>query len=166
MLNVFNKITFLQNINSPKSITRDITINASREMVYNFLFKPDNLVKVWPSLIAVTNERLLPSGLYEFNYLYRMGGVSLHGTGRHIDAAQKSWLTTQITGSIDCTFTWTLRNVGKNTRLFLTLEYTIPNIVLKWLAEGSIWTMNEKEADVVMNNIKELLDGKPSQSKG
>ena len=55
--------------------------------------------------------------------------------------------------------------MDKNTRLFLTLEYAIPNAVLKWLAEGSIWAMNEREADVVMNNIKELLDEKPSQSK-
>ncbi|HXY74341.1 MAG TPA: SRPBCC family protein [Dehalococcoidales bacterium] len=165
MVRVFNNITFLKNISPSKSITREITINASRETVYDFLFKPDNLVKVWPSLLDVSNERLLPSGLYEFNYQYRMGGISLRGTGRHIDAARNSWLTTQITGSADCKFTWTLRNLDKNTRLFLTLEYAIPNAVLKWLAEGSIWAMNEREADVVMNNIKELLDEKPSQSK-
>jgi uncharacterized protein YndB with AHSA1/START domain len=135
-------------------INREITIQAPVGTVFGFIAKPSNLQRVWPSLVEISNEESLPDGGYSFNWRYDMGGVSLVGSGQHADIATNQWIVAKMNGSIDCTMTWAFRNLGRATKLFMTIDYQIPIPVLGWLAGKTILKMNEQEADTMLSNIQ------------
>ena len=56
---------------------KEIMIKAPLEKIFNFVLKPSNLLQIWPSLIDVKNERLLPNGGYSAKWMYKMGGIHL-----------------------------------------------------------------------------------------
>jgi negative regulator of sigma E activity len=46
------------------SIDKEIMIKAPVEKIFNFVIKSSNLVQLWPSLLEVNNEKLLPNDGY------------------------------------------------------------------------------------------------------
>ena len=141
------------------AINRQITINTTLERVFNFLLRPSNLPQVWSSLVRIERELPLTNGGYNFDWEYNMGGIFLSGSGKYANIVPNSWIVVKTKGAIDCTITWTLRNGGRSTRLFLTIDYRIPIPVLCWIAEKTIIKMNESEADLLMANIQKKLEG-------
>lgn len=140
------------------TIIEEITVNSYVGTVFDFLLKPGNLLRVWPSLVNIKSENAIPSGGYSFYWQYRMGGILLSGTGKHTDVALNNWIVVETTGAIFCKITFALRSEGNHTKLFMTVDYKIPIPVLGWLAENTIVKMNEDEVDMILVNIKHLLE--------
>ena len=55
-------------------VDKEIFINAPVDKIYDFVIKPSNLLQIWPSLMQVKNEQLLPHGGYSAKWVYKMGG--------------------------------------------------------------------------------------------
>jgi hypothetical protein len=55
-------------------VDKEIFINAPVDKIYDFVIKPSNLLQIWPSLMQVKNEQLLPNGGYSAKWVYKMGG--------------------------------------------------------------------------------------------
>ena len=76
-------------------INKEITINAPLKKIFSYLSNPSNLLQIWPSLMQVKNEQLLPNSGYSFEWVYKMSGVYLEGTGECTDIVPNQWLATK-----------------------------------------------------------------------
>jgi ligand-binding SRPBCC domain-containing protein len=131
------------------SFTKEVIINAPLESVYTFVSKPYNLPQIWPSLIEITNEKLLSNGGYSFHWKYKMAGMHFKGTGECIDIVPNLWFTSKTQCPIDSTHTWTFRSRENKTRVILTVDYRMPAQILNRLTEITLTDKNEKEAELI-----------------
>jgi hypothetical protein len=141
------------------SIDKQIMINASPDKIYNFVIKPSNLTKFWPSLIEIKKEKILPNGGYSAQWKYRMSGIYLSGAAQCIDVLLNNWFTVKITGAADCAMTWTFRskeNMG--TKTTLTIDYHVSLPLVNRVAEHIFVKMNDHEAELVLANLQVLME--------
>lgn len=136
------------------TIDKEIMINAPLEKIFEYVSKPSNLLQIWPSLIQIKNEQLLPNGGYSFQWVYKMSGMHLEGTGEYTGIVPNQWLTAKTRGAINSTITWTFRSKENQTRVTLTIEYRAPLPLLGRLAEKIVVKMNEQEADLILANLQ------------
>jgi uncharacterized membrane protein len=68
-------------------------------------------------------------------------------------------------GGIESTFTWNFRPMGDATEVKLTVEYTIPVPLVGKMAEGFIVKANEHEADILLANLKDVLEIQPEPAR-
>jgi uncharacterized protein YndB with AHSA1/START domain len=140
-------------------IDKEIIINAPLEKIFDYVSKPSNLPQIWPSLVEIKNEQLLPNGGYSAEWLYKMGGIFLEGTGKYNGIVPNQWFTIETKGAVDSTLMWTFWPCGEQTRVTLTIDYRVPIPVLGHLAEMIIIKMNENQADLILANLRVIMEG-------
>ena len=133
---------------------KEIEIEAPVEDVFNYVKEPGNLMQIWPGFIEMKQEKTFPNGGYTFRWKYKMAGFHFTGKGECFDIAPNLWLRSRTTGAIESTATWTFRSTGSKTRVTLTVEYRIPMPLLNRLVESKIVKMNEKEAELILTNLR------------
>jgi hypothetical protein len=141
------------------SIDKELMIKAPPEKIYNFVIKSSNLTKLWPSLVEITNEKLLPNGGYCASFKYKMAGIYLKGKSECIEVVPNKWFSVKINGAVNCTITWTFRTKDNiQTKVTITIDYHVSLPVINRLAENIIFKMNERESEVVLDNLREILE--------
>ena len=140
------------------TINKDIIIQAPPEKIFNFVIKPSNLPLIWPSLIEIKNEQLLPNGRYSAKWLYKMGGVHFQGASEVIDVIPNCWFTSKTWGAIDSTISWTFRAKDNLTRVTVTTDYHVSLRGLNRLADKVIEKINEQEANLILTNLQAKLE--------
>ncbi|MGP8079637.1 MAG: SRPBCC family protein [Dehalococcoidales bacterium] len=141
------------------AIDKELVIKAPPEKIYDFVIKSSNLTRLWPSLMEIKNEKLLPNGGYCTNWKYKMAGVCLKGKAECIEVVPNKWFSVKIGGAVDCTMTWTFRtNDNIHTKVTITLDYRVSLPIFNRLAENIIIKMNERESEVVLDNLREILE--------
>lgn len=111
-------------------------------------------MRIWPSLVEVKNEKLLPNGGYSFAWVNKMLGIHFKGTGEYVDISPNNWFSLKTVGAIETTITWTFRSKDNETRVTFTVDYRIPAPPLGRLAKIIIMKSNEKEAEVIFDNLR------------
>lgn len=139
-------------------IERNILINAPVEKVFAYHSDPRNSPEYWPSFIEVKDIETLPNGGKKYNWIYKMAGIRLNGSTTTTEFEENKLLAVKSEGGVESKFSYTYQTEGDGTRFSLVVEYTVPVPVLGKLAESFILKMNEREADTVMANIKDLLE--------
>lgn len=139
-------------------IDKEIIIDAPLGKIFDYLSKPSNLPQIWPSLVEIKNEQLLPNGGYSAEWLYKMGWIFLEGTGKYTDIVPKQWFTIETKGAVDSTIMFTFWPLGKQTRVTLTIDYRVPTPVLGRLAEMVIVKMNENQTDLILANLRIIME--------
>ncbi|NIS79292.1 MAG: hypothetical protein GTO14_03520 [Anaerolineales bacterium] len=139
-------------------IDRTVTINAPVEKVFQFIEEPTNFPEVWPSMVAVKDVEPLPTGGRRFSWVYKMAGLSLEGASETTEYVENQRLVSETKGGIQSKFVWSFAPEGEGTKLHVDIEYTVPVPVLGKLAEGVIVKMNEREAGILLANIKDRLE--------
>jgi uncharacterized protein YndB with AHSA1/START domain len=140
------------------AIDKNVIISATPEKIFNFVIKPSNLLQIWPSLMQIKYEQVLPNGGYSAHWVYKMGGIYFKGTGAVIDIVMNQWFTFQTRGAIHSKITWTFRVKDDQTRVTFTIEYGIPFKVLNWLTEAMIGKMNDLEAGLLLANLQVKME--------
>ena len=140
------------------TIYKEITINAPPQKIFSYLTKPSNLPQIWPSVVEIKNEQLLPNGGYSAEWVYKMAGRHLEGTGEYIDIAPNQYFTIKTKGAVNSTITCTFRSMDSQTRVTLTIDYRVPSALLGWLAGRIIVKMNEQEAQLILANLRAILE--------
>jgi ribosome-associated toxin RatA of RatAB toxin-antitoxin module len=139
-------------------IDKDIMINASQEKIFDFVSNPGNLPRIWPSLVEITNQTLLPNGGFSFQWVYKMGGMRLKGTGAYTEYEADKWFTARTTGALESIITWTFRQTDINTtRVTFSIDYKVPLVLLRWLTGDFVVKMNEQEANTILDNLKSIF---------
>ena len=141
------------------AIDKEIMIKAPLEKIFNFVIKSSNLIPLWPSLIEVENEKLLPNGGYSAKWVYKMAGMYFKGKSECTDVVPHRWFSVKIEGTVDCTMTWTFRTKDNIvTKVTITLDYQVHLPLLNRLAENIIVKTNERESELVLGNLREFLE--------
>ncbi|OGN89014.1 MAG: hypothetical protein A2Z74_05905 [Chloroflexi bacterium RBG_13_46_9] len=146
-------------------INREVIIDASLERIFVYLSKPGNLPDIWPSLILIKNERLLPNGGYSFQWEYKMFGMHFKGTGEYTHIVPNQWFTVTIKGNLESVITWTFRPNDGQTRVTFTIEYQTPLPILNRIGKMIIENMNEREADLILANLQAIFTGNQSKNR-
>ena len=141
------------------SIDKEIMIKAPVEKIFNFVIKSSNLVQLWPSLLEVNNEKLLPNDGYSARWVYKMAGIIFKGKSQCTDVAPYRWISVKCEGTVDSTMTWTFRTKDSiSTKVTITLDYQVHLPLLNRLAENTIIKMNDRESELVLGNLREFLE--------
>jgi uncharacterized membrane protein len=139
-------------------INKEIIINIPPQKIFNYLSNPTNLPQIWPSLMIIKNEKLLPNGGYSADWVYKMVGIRLEGIGEYTDIAPNQWLTIKTKGDLESTITCTFRSIDNQTRVTLTINYKVPPTILSWLTGKIIVKINEREAELALENLRAILE--------
>ena len=139
-------------------VDNEVIINAPVEKIYNYIAQPSNLQQIWPSLVEIKNQKLLPNGGYRYKWTYKMSGIHLTGEGECIDLIPNMALTSKNTGAIESTVRFTFLSKGIQTKVTLSIEYQIPSTLLRRVAEIIILKMNDKEAELILDNLRIIFE--------
>ena len=139
-------------------VDKEIVIGAPLEEIFRFVSIPGNLPQIWPSLVEIKDEKLLPNGGYRFRWGYLLFGIKLSGKGEYIDIAPYLWLSARTYGALESLNTWTFRTKGSQTRVTVTIDYEIPSLLSNRLTENTIIKANDKEAETILINLRARYD--------
>ncbi len=139
-------------------VEKTITINAPVEKVFAFMEDPANLPAIWPSMVEVKNIKPEPAGGYNYDWIYKMGGMHIEGSSKTAEYEQNKRLVDKSSKGIESEFTWIYQPEGGGTKLTVEVAYKVPVPVLGKLAESLIVKMNEREADTLLHNLKSIME--------
>jgi uncharacterized protein YndB with AHSA1/START domain len=140
------------------TITKEITIKAPPKEVYGFFEDPTHLPEIWPSMIEVTNVEILKEGGYRYHWMYKMAGKKFTGTTVTKQFIPFEHIVDKVEGEIPGTFDWKFFPVTEGTKVQLTVDYTLPKPLLGKFAEPFLVKLNEREAGLVLTNLKDRIE--------
>lgn len=139
-------------------LRKSIEIHAPVREVFAFLTAPEQLPKIWPSMIDVNNIVYRPEGGARFVWTYKMAGVRFNGESETLEfVPNRLWVTRSETG-IPSTFRWTFAERDFGCEVTVECDYEIPGLILGKLAKPLIRRLNEHEAEIVLRNLKEEME--------
>ena len=141
------------------TINKALVIKAPPDKIFDFVIKSSNLIRLWPSLLEITNEKSLPNGGYCADYKYKMAGITLKGKSECIEVVPCKMFSVRIDGAVDCTMTWTIQPQDNlQTKVNITMDYQAHLPPFNCLAENIVAKMNERESEVILDNLREILE--------
>jgi uncharacterized membrane protein len=135
-----------------------ITIDAPVEKIFAFVEDPHNLLEIWPSLVEVRNVKPNPKGGYDYGWVYKMAGTKFEGASQVVEYLRNQRITTRSSKGIENQLDWIFEAADGKTRFIADVEYTVPVPLLGKLAEAIIVKQNERETDIVCNNLKNRME--------
>jgi uncharacterized membrane protein len=146
-------------------IRKTIELKASPQRVYDYLTQPANLPSIWPSLMDVSNIMREADGSHEFDWIYKMAGVHFKGHAKTEEVQPGKLIRARTQGGIPATYLWTFEGLdGSGTKLMMEVEYSIPAPVLGKLAEVLVAKTNEREHELLLLNLKEVMESTAAAS--
>lgn len=139
-------------------IKKSIRIDAPVSRVFDFASNPENMPAFWPSMVEVTDVKRGADGGYAFDWVYKMAGVRFRGHSDPLAHEKDSLVVTRSKKGIPSTFRWHFQAEKGGTLLNLEVDYELPGKLLDKLAEPIVKRINEREADTVLANIKEMVE--------
>jgi uncharacterized membrane protein len=140
-------------------VHKKVTIHAPVDKVFAYMTDPRNLPEIWPSMIEVKNIRASTHGGYNFEWLYKMGGVRFEGASDTIEFVDNKRQVTKSTKGIESKFTWDYDEPVKDeTQLTVEIEYRVPILLIGKFAEAFLAKQNEQEADILLGNLKNIME--------
>jgi len=92
--------------------------------------------------------------------MYKMFGIYLKGKGECVDIVPNLRLASMNTGSINSLITWTFRSNNLKTTITLTADYQVPSPILDRFSENILIKMGEKEAELILDNLRIIFEGR------
>lgn len=141
-------------------ITRSIKINAPLSKVFDYVTNPENWTRYVTSLVDVRNvSDEVPSAGTTFEWTYRMLGINNDGTGKIGEFEKDKKFTMEMEGSFPIKETFNFQGDATSTELNFEIHYDVPGKVLGVIADKLIIErLNVKEADVVLNKVKDICE--------
>jgi uncharacterized protein YndB with AHSA1/START domain len=139
-------------------VKKDIVINAPPAKIFGFIGQPTNLPEFWPSLLEVRDVEQLPDGRYRYNWTYKMAGMRFEGDTEFAETVPNQRIVSENGGGIKSTIAWIVQPEGAGTRVTFDAEYTVPIPLLGKLAEAIIVRQNDREAEVLLKNLKDRME--------
>ena len=139
-------------------VEKTITINTPVEKVFGYINEPTNLPEIWPSMVEVKDVQRLPNGGNSFGWVYKMAGMRFEGTSEDTEIVANQRTVSNSKGGIESTITWTFQAEAGETKLTFEAEYTVPIPLLGKLAESFIVKQNEREAELILTNLKAKME--------
>jgi len=87
-----------------------------------------------------------------------MAGIRLNGETERTEDIPNKRIVDKSKGAIQSTWTYSLEPHGDMTHLDLDVDYTIPIPVVGKVAEKFVLRLNEREAEMDAQNLKDRLE--------
>ena len=140
-------------------IEKSITITAPVKKVFGYIADPELTPEWLPGMIETKDIVKTKEGVGStHNWTYKMSGMTFEGKNVTDEFVQDKKIVIRSEGSIKTLWNWDFETVDNDTKLNLSLEYTIPMPVLGKLAEAIVLKQNEREANLAMANIKAKME--------
>lgn len=139
-------------------VQKKVTIHAPIHKVFSYMADPRNLPEIWPSMVEVKNVEPGIYGGYNFEWVYKMGGMRFDGASDTIEFVDNKHLVTKSTKGIESRFTWDYETIKDETQLSLEIEYTVPVLLIGKFAEALLAKQNDHEADLLLENLKNKME--------
>ena len=139
-------------------VKKQIHINTPVDKVFSFAIEPDNLIEIWPSLMKVDNIERSPTKGNNWDWEYKMAGMSFKGHSKTTEFVPNERVVTENKEGIPSTFIWKYRAEDGGTMVDMTVEYSVPVPVLGKLAEKVVVKMNDNELDTLLANLKAAME--------
>jgi uncharacterized membrane protein len=144
------------------TIRKSIAIRAPVDQVFDYVGDPRNLPEIWPSLVEVRNVEPHPDGS-SFDWDYKLLGMRIHGHSDPVELVRNARQVTRSVTGIPNTFRWIYGCRGDETEVTLEVDYEVP--VLGRLASGIVGRVNEREAQIMLANLKRRMEGPASPTR-
>lgn len=138
-------------------VKRSILVNAPVEKVYSYLVDYKNQPDWIPSSVEVW-DATEPGVGQSFKWKYKMAGILIEGVSTVTELVPNKRMKFQTKGAVASDWVLAVAVKDEGTEVELNIEYTIPVPVLGKVAEKIILKRNEREADLAMENIKEIVE--------
>jgi anaerobic magnesium-protoporphyrin IX monomethyl ester cyclase len=140
-------------------VSRSVVVNAPLRDVFGYVSSPEN----WPSFISGlqeisgVDERPLSPGT-KFNWVYRIKGINLRGTGRVEECESESRLSLRMHSLMP--LRKTIRFSGDESHTVLSIEVGLnsPGKVMSFLFKMISGTINIMETDVILSRLKTICE--------
>lgn len=136
---------------------RSITIYQPIESVFDYIADPLHFVAIWPGLAEIKHVQSLPTGGYQFDYVYYLAGMRFEGMGEFVEFVPKSRIVCKLTGGIEGTLTFKFEPAILATTVFFTVAYTVPTALLTKLPEVAFTELSVHEIDCLLANLKTVI---------
>lgn len=147
------------------TIRRTMTVDTFVERVYEHLSRPENLVEVWPGLIAVWNVQPLPLGGHAYEWIYKMAGTRVRGRSQTREIARNDHVVVQSDEGIPSTFRWSFAPDCGRARVSLEVEYAVPALVLGKVTRGYVEQETDLQLGIMLHNMKARLELAPRPTR-
>jgi uncharacterized protein YndB with AHSA1/START domain len=139
-------------------IEKSVLIEAPVARVFEYMTDPTNLLEIWPSMVSVANAEVKADGAHEFDWTYKMAGLHFHGRARTLDVERNRRRVVRNDAGIPSTFTWGFEQREHGTEVTLLVDYELPIPLLGRLAAPFLRRVNEREAETMLENLKERME--------
>jgi uncharacterized membrane protein len=147
-------------------IEKKILIEVEAARVFDHLGDPRNLLEIWPSLMEVTNVEMKEGGRATWDWTYKMAGLRFHGRSETTEVERPRRRVTRNEKGIPSTFEWTFSQRDHGTEVVVRVEYELPLPLLGHVAELFLRHSNEREAETLLQNLKERLEAAATTAHG
>ena len=134
-----------------------IVIEAPVEEVFAYINDPISMPDWLVGMIEIRHPIGSGEGL-QYEWTYKMVGLQLRGQNVVVDYVHNECATHQGIGMIQSLWTNRVEAHESGTKLTMEVEYTLPILVLGKLAEHLTARRNEREIQLSMLNLKEILE--------
>jgi uncharacterized protein YndB with AHSA1/START domain len=138
-------------------IEAETTIDAPSEVVFGLLNTPEECVRAGPSQ-RFREVTPIENGGHEYEYTFRMAGVSLTGTVRTVQHDPPRRLLNEYAGDIDATIAFVLTPENGGTRFRATATYELPHRAIEIVADPIVRRYNRRELDGFVENVREFVE--------
>lgn len=149
-----------------ETIKKSIRITASAASVFNYLTNPINLLEIWPSMVEISNVKTDDKGGHSYDWTYKMAGVRFQGHSYTTDVDRNRKRLVKNDTGIPSTFFWGFEQRDDGAEVTLKVDYELPAQLLGKLAKPFLKRLNEREANSVLENLKERIESQPEEQLG
>jgi carbon monoxide dehydrogenase subunit G len=135
-------------------------IKNKPDAVLGFIADVRNRTRYVPSLKSLTDVQGGPVGAgTSWKWRFAILGMEFDGTARAVKYEPGKLYSFQTEGGLTSTWTYRVEPDGGGTKLTIEVEYDIPShLVSKLPAPDVLETMKKAEGDLVLNNLRTILD--------
>ncbi len=139
-------------------LSRTIWIDAPVKEVFTFMDRPENQVRISPSMAKIENVERLLNGGSRSDYTYRFFGVPFRGSVHSLEYRPNSRIVFEMTGAIVGKIRWDFANKGGGTDFTYYIQYDMPFPILSRVFQSLVRAYNERELDQLTETLKELIE--------
>ncbi len=145
---------------APK-VTRSIIVHRPVAEVFDFVADPTSWTKYISGLVDVRNiSSPRPEQGMEFEWTYRIRGITLNGKGKIVEFDRERKLVLQMHSMFPIRKTLFFEGIPQgSTRLTVEVSHHVQGKVLNFLFRAAMKTVNVMEATRVLERIKALCEG-------
>lgn len=135
----------------------NIIINAPVEKVYSFLLDTEKLPDWLPLLMEVHDIQGKGIG-QKYKWTYKFIGIKFEGMNEIVELVPNKKAVTKSTAGIDSVWTYNLSQKGKDTKVDLLVEYTIPVPVVGKFAESFVVKQGTRDMKHALETLKHVVE--------